>query len=253
VSGVPNLLERMCSLFKTIASWFETWGRSPPCDSLKRGCLRVEQLETRDCPSTITWNAPWQGPGSPPVNWNDPANWDSHTVPTSADDVVFGQGWSFSDGIDCIYNGPVGDTIANSNTINGVYQGTLHAVSGFTVSDLLELDNGNLDQPGGAGVSDITVRNFNWSGGAVLGPTAKAALKVAGGGRANLTGANLTTGSDFILDNSTVYLNNTGNLTFNNNAGISMSNNAGFNWQSGTANIVTAGTGTIQNNGGFFT
>jgi hypothetical protein len=60
----------MCSIFRTIASWLETWGCSSP-PFLKRTFLRIEQPEARDCPSAYEWI------GGAGVLWSNAArgNW----------------------------------------------------------------------------------------------------------------------------------------------------------------------------------
>ncbi len=205
----------------------------------------VEHLETRDCPSTIYWTS--NGGGS----WNVPSNWSTGTVPTATDDVIFDGGTSGQHNGDCTYTGPNGNTIANSITLDSNYTGTLHAVNGFTVAGLLELDNGHIDQPSGVGQSDITTTSFTWSGGGFNDISGvKGVLNVQGFSNSVITCTNQILGSDLNLLNGTLKVQGRGSLIFGNNAGVNLTSGAVWDWWGGT--VISAGMSAITNGGGTF-
>lgn len=99
--------------------------------------------------------------------------------------------------------------------------------------------------------NDITATSFTWTAGGLNATSEiKGTLKLlTGSGWINASDA--VTGSDLVLNGTTMKLNNIfGTLTFTNNAGISMSNGAVWDWVEG--DMVTAGTGIIMNQGGDF-
>jgi len=194
----------------------------------------------------------WTGDVS--EDWDVAGNWlvDGQTAatdPGQTADVIF-SGVGETDP-NCYTDGAVS---VNSLTLDAPYTGTLSLAGSLNVAATFDFEGGNVNQPGGAGVSDITVTGtFNWAGGVLnVGSTLG---NIILNNSATLTGTNLTTGDNLVLDGMTLSLSISGNLTFNNNAGVTMNTGLGgetslFRWDSKTANIVTTGTGMFVNNGG---
>jgi hypothetical protein len=160
------------------------------------------------------------------------------------------------------FNGNGGGPAANTGTLDSLFTGTLTVNSVFTVANGLEVDGGNIAQPGGVGVSDIKVNGlFDWSNGGINTTNVAGILELLNG-TANITGTNLTLGSTYVQDTGTTNLNITGTLTFKNtnplnNMGSGITINGGaFYLLTGGQSIVrddtTDTTGTIENNGGQF-
>ena len=188
-------------------------------------------------------------------DWDVAGNWlvndqTATTDPGQNADVIF-SGVGETDP-NCYTNGAV---TVNSLTLDAPYTGTLSLAGSLNVAATFDFEGGNINQPGAAGVSaDVTVMgNFNWVAGVLNAGNTLANIYLAG--NATLGGTSLNTGDNIELGKapqiSTLKLNTTASLGFVNNAGISLASGAVFDW-SGTAYIVTTGTGLITNNGGDF-
>jgi hypothetical protein len=227
-------------------AWLWNWARKKRQEgrsrSAKRTRCHLEQLEARDCPSTMTWIASTTG------NWNDGSNWSGGVAPTTVDDVILGDGVHNGR---CIFSGFPGQA-ANSVTLTANYQGTLE-VDGTLTTNLFELDGGAVEQPNGIGLSDINTTTFNWVDGILNATAILANINIQDGGEAQIYGNDKVDGSDIKLGQGAYgSLGIAGNWTFTNNAGISIGKNATFNWENANAKIVSSGTGQIVNNGGTF-
>ena len=122
--------------------------RSPAARQQRRALLRLQELEKRDCPSTVTWTGPDGG------NWTTPGNWSTGTVPAATDDVVFNG--SYSQGSCYVTNGS-NSQLANSITLQGAYQGTLHLGQSYPTGvgpGGVELDGGAIEQDSGQPIYD---------------------------------------------------------------------------------------------------
>ena len=197
----------------------------------------------------------WTGAVS--EDWDTASNWLMDGVapqyaPTDASDVIF-SGVGETDP-NCYTDGTVS---VNSLTMDAPYAGTLTLKGALDVAGTMDVEGGNISQPGGVGVSDISVMgSFNWVAGAIntVGNTLGNIYLFH---TASIGGTSLTIGDTILLDGSrlgllaTLNFNTTGSLTFIKNAGITLSNGAQFYWKS-TGNLVTNGTGVIENDGGVF-
>jgi hypothetical protein len=166
-----------------------------PAPKPPRRCLGLEQLEARDCPSPITLIASGQ--------WSNPSIWLNtdtmqHTVPTSSDDVTLTSNYS-------VQAGGTGLAV-HSLKLDSNYTGALELWGALNVNPNgdstggLEVDNGTLDQPGGANAPVNVQGFFNWSAGLLNNSGVHAALNLLNG-TATLTGNNLSTGSDITVQN----------------------------------------------------
>ncbi len=186
-----------------------------------------------------------------PNDWNDPGDWlvngvQPSVAPGQYDDVLF-SGQVGSD-IDC--ETPDGEPVAvQSLTIDSTYTGTLTANDELNVSGGgLSMAGGDLETPG----TTIYVTNGTiLLAGGILNAGATPGMLYAANATIQLTGPARNIGTSVVVDDAAAVLNMTGDLTFTNNAGIKMKNAAHFDWQSAT-NIVTTGTGIIENDGGTF-
>ena len=148
-----------------------------------------------------------------------------------------------------------GAVIVNSLTLDSAYTGTLSLAGTLNVAATFDMEGGNVNQPNGVGVSDITVTGtLNWVGGVLNSGNTLGNLLLKGAG-ATLGGANLSTGDNIEVGGlvTDLMLSNTGSLTFTNtNGGIGVANGCRFYW-TGSANLVrpVGGTGQIVNNGTF--
>jgi hypothetical protein len=204
----------------------------------------LEQLETRDCPSTITLV------GSGYWTADNTSIWSTHTVPTSADDVILTGPYS-------VYSG--GNSV-HSLKLDSAFTGGLYLYGAINVNPNgdstggLEVDNGKIDQPGGANAPlNVDGGYFNWAAGILNSTTTLAAVNLTNV-TADVTGGDKATNSNFNIDGTTIFkLDMNGTWTFNENAGINIAAGGTFIWQSAGASIATTGTGFITNSGGEFT
>jgi hypothetical protein len=193
---------------------------------------RVEQLEDRTLLSTINWTNPAGG------DWNDPANWDLHRVPTLGDAVAINLTDSAGNRpIVTVTTGAVADTVSCNNplVIDG---GALTATNTISVGGsaaALDLLGGTVSS--GAGIAVVGAQ-FDYAGGSVGGPIVlnSGALAFGTGPLNPLTvtvsgGATTVTGTVpagivlDVLDNST--LQTTGTVT---NSGTIVLNSVSSTW-----------------------
>ena len=155
----------------------------------------VELLEQRTLLSTINWINPSSG------DWENPANWDLHRLPTSADDVVINMS---------------GVTVTHStlnDAINSLSSQDALVLSGgmLSIASTSSIDN-NLTISGGTltGAGDLTVTGLTtWTGGTMSGT----GTTLASGG---LTMGDAGAASQMFLDGRT--LKNAGAATLSENA-----------------------------------
>jgi hypothetical protein len=178
-----------------------------------------------------------------------PQIWSTGTVPTQNDDVTL-------TGNNSVQVSSTSPTV-HSLTLDSAFTGTLDLFSTLTVNPNgdstggLEMDNGTIDQPAGAGAPiNVDGGYFNWSGGVLNSTTALASLNLVNV-TAAMTAGDKDTGSTVNIGKNTNYdFNISGTWTFNNNSGITITDGGRFYWDVGT--IATSGSGVIQNNGGTF-
>ena len=107
----------------------------------------VEPLEARQLLATITWDG-----GGPSDDWNDPTNWDTDTVPGSADDALIPQAITITSSA----NASVNRITSNSRiTING---GT------FTILGDASINASNAVNINGAGTLVLDTMTLSGSG-----------------------------------------------------------------------------------------
>lgn len=162
----------------------------------KRTICWLEPLEARDCPATLTWLGGVSG------DWSDGANWlgGSGAAPTSADNVIFGDGVHNAD---CFFaDGASGNLAAASITLTADYTGTLEVLNPLMTSQL-NLNGGTIDQPTEDGPSDIFTDTFNWTDGILNSTAALASVIIQQAGFAEFLGGAKETGSNVILKGDT--------------------------------------------------
>jgi hypothetical protein len=216
--------------------------------------LRLEALEDRCLPSTVTWTNASGG------DWDTPANWSTGALPTPADDVVIS-----SSGITVTHNQTNFDAV-HSLTCNAVLSiggGTLSLATASTDSNALNLSGGTLTGTGNLTVSGL----LTWTSGTMSGSgttSANGGLSVAGtSGSEILDGRTLTNSRaatwsgtiDWQMNDGATFNNaGSGSFTVTNNQTISNSgvtstfNNAGTFTKSGGAATTTINT-IFQNSG----
>lgn len=187
--------------------------------------LRLEALEDRCVPASVTWIGPDGG------DWDTAANWSTGNVPGATDDVSI-----TTPGLTVVHSQFIADTIASLTateaiTISG---GSLTINNDSSVTDLT-LSGGTLAADGTVAITGM----FTWGGGTLTG----AGTIDAQGGLA-ITGPDAKT-----LDGATLL--NEGTATWD-SAGV-MAANGPTLWNAGT--FTAAGTGlfgpTFQNDGAF--
>jgi hypothetical protein len=220
----------------------------------RRHRLGLEQLETRDCPSTLQLvaNGVWTDPS---IWWNAATR--QHQAPTSSDDV------DLTGAFNVQYNGSGGGAApnivgggpaANTVTLDALFTGTLTVNSVFQVANGLEEDSGAIAQPGGVGVSDVQVNNgfFTWAGGVLNSSPVQGLLKLVNGGNATIKGTNLSTDDGVAIWGTwQVHMQFTGALTFEQNSGMTLYGGV-CSLEKANQKIATTGTGVIDNEGGSF-
>jgi hypothetical protein len=105
--------------------------------SRERARLRLEALEERAVPATVTWINPSSG------NWADGSNWSTGHAPGSSDDVVIDQPGvtvTHSSGNDTVHS-----LVEGSSSDIDLTGGSLAFTTTFTVNGTLEVDGGNLN------------------------------------------------------------------------------------------------------------
>ena len=170
---------------------------------------RIERMETRLQLSAVSWTG-----GGGDNNWDDPLNWNTGTLPGSADDVMI------TVPANVVHSAAVADSILSLTstqplTLSG---GSLAIAATSSTSGPLLVDGGSL-----AGTGDITVSGLltltagtisgsgtiTASGGIVINPTG-AAFELDGRTLTNPTGQTATwtgSGSDIQASNGAVFNN----------------------------------------------
>ena len=194
---------------------------------------RLDLLEDRTLPSTVTWINAAGG------DWDTPANWDANRVPNLADDAVINL-----TGITVTHATSANDSARRlqSAAALSISSGTLSLATASTIDSMLTLSGGTL-----AGAGDLSVTGLlTWMGGTQTGPGHTEALGglVLNGGATDLT-----------LDNRT--LDNAAVATWMGSRNIALNNGAVFNNLAGATfdgqnnnTVTTSGlTGSFTNGG----
>ena len=211
-------LRRLDRMHLSLRRWFSPV--SPRNSTLKRVSRfspRLEALELRDLPSTVTWTNPAGG------DWDKASNWSTGSLPTAADDVQINMS-----GITITHSSLHNDSVHSltSQAPLDVTAGQLYLGSASTLFSTLALSTfGTITGPGTLFIKGL----FTWTGGTMsgLGTTSAQAGIVFNGS------------SSETLDART--LNSPNHATWSGNTNIGLSDGAVIN------NMAT-GTFTVQNN-----
>jgi hypothetical protein len=170
---------------------------------------RLESLECRNLPSTVTWISPISG------DWSVGSNWSTGTVPGANDDVVI------NTPVTVTHSSPQTDTVHSLTESAGagleLSGGTLSFATTFTLNGTLLLDGGTLD---------LLNKDLDGSGTTTNGPTSS--WTILGGGHKTVIHT---------------ALDNQGTLEVRGGVDLegSFSNDAGA-----TLRVVGDGTGTVN-------
>jgi hypothetical protein len=205
---------------------------------------RLESLEDRTVPSTVTWISTSSG------DWSDGSNWSSGLQPTAADDVIIDQPGvtvTHSSGDDSVHS------LTNSADLLLV-GGSLSFATTMRVDGTLELGGGTLNLNDKTLDGSGTVTNEPGSSWALLRSVVKPGLdnqgdlRVAGGDLqgnfSNDSGATLTVVGDGsgAVNFQTLQVDN----GFTNDGEIDMTGSSGFLCTIGGGTLVNAADGTIH-------
>jgi hypothetical protein len=201
---------------------------------------RLEELETRTLPATITWMNLAGG------SWETASNWSSGALPGPADDVIIS---SLNSG--AVVTHASDNTSIHSLTVStstgsiNMAGGALALGSNSTINVTLNLSNGTISGPGNLTLASTAA--LNWSGGTMRGAgqtIANGGVTVSSGGTKVLDGRTLTipaSVSATVMDNGALYGYN----------GAVINNNGTF-YVTGDPTFATFGTTPTFNNNGTF-
>jgi hypothetical protein len=223
--------------------------RHRPTPERRRGYHpRLEALEDRALPSTVTWINPAGGA------WETASNWSTGGLPGPADDVVISNLNSnvvitHASDTTSIHSLTV-STTQGSISLSG---GSLTLGSSSTINDALNFSSGTITGPG-----DLTVTApFTWTGGTIAGMgavNANAGLTLSGSSTRVLDGRTLTSGTTTwsgtggILAGDAAVFNNTGTFTVQNTPPPEAINQT-FAWSSSGAMPTFNNSGTFTRSG----
>jgi hypothetical protein len=207
-----------------------------------RGALRVEGLEERWTPVTIS-NV-WQYAGAGAGDWDTVTNWSLGHVPTTTEDAIF---LNTSSQQSCVCNSS--PTVGSLQIVGG-YTGKVTLNKGITLSNGGQLASGTIDQPNGA-TSDITVQSgvFLFTGGTLNSTATRSTIHIGANATLNMyqTASDSGTIGDNIDNSGTINDQAGAAYTFTNNAGIT--NNTTGQIYLIQGDLRTSGTGQIANSG----
>jgi hypothetical protein len=173
--------------------------------------LRLEALEERAVPATVTWVNPSGGDWDTAANWSDgtvsrlPGPNDDAVIPTPGITVTHANGFTF-------------------DSVRSLTSAATLALSGGTLEISAASEVSGLTQTGGAltGTGDLTVDNsLRWTGGAMSGPGHTAldgTAEIGTGSGPSLNGRTLNNFGTAVVDDG-ASLNITGSAVFNNQPG----------------------------------
>jgi hypothetical protein len=163
---------------------------------------RLEALEDRSLPSTVTWINPTGG------DWDTASNWSTGALPTAADDVQIN-----TSGITITHNASAAEAVHSLTSMADLSfnAGSLYLGSASTISSSFTL-GATLTGPGGLTISGL----FTWQGGTM-----------SGSGSTTANGGLAIDGSDVTLDGRT--LNNAGTAIWSANNYFNLINGATLN------------------------
>jgi hypothetical protein len=211
----------------SLRGWFKRV--ASPNSALKRLTRftpRLEALELRNLPSTVTWINPAGG------DWDKASNWSTGSLPTAADDVQIN-----TPGITITHSSLRNDSVHSltSQAALNVTAGQLYLGSASTLFSTLALSSfGTITGPG-----TLTIKGlFTWTGGTMSGL-----------GTTNAQGGMVLNGSSSeTLDART--LNSPNHATWSGNTNIGLSDGAVIN-NLATGNFAVQNNQTLSGNGVF--
>jgi hypothetical protein len=184
----------------------------------------LEILESRLAPAAVSWTGHGDG-----TSWGDPNNWNTGTLPGSADDVtinVTNAVVKYSSGTTTV------NSITNSDTLD-IQGGGLTTNGAVQINKVLTMDGGTLTVGGAFNVSTGTL-NFN---GGTLASTATLV-----GSTLNI-GQNATSAATFILEGADTL---TGNVAAGQTLTVQGISGVGNATLTLAGNVTNAGTITLQ-------
>jgi hypothetical protein len=188
--------------------------------------LRLEALEHRWLPSTVSWVNTAGG------NWSTASNWSTGRLPGILDDVVIDVSGdvtiTHSSGTDLVHSLTSNDRLAVSG-------GYLNVADASTLNSTLTLSGGTLTGRGDLTINDV----FTWTGGTMGG---------RGSTHAN-GGMTISSNNGKTLDART--LDYTGTATWSDTGGIALVNDATWNNLAG-ATLQATGDATLSGGAGTF-
>jgi phage baseplate assembly protein gpV len=185
--------------------------------------LRLEWLEDRVTPTTVSWDGGGDG-----INWSHARNWNNDLLPTTIDDVLIDAAGDITVQIGTFVNA----------TVNSLNSQDAIRVAGGTLSVAIDsLVNGDFSLQGGAltGTGNFTINgDLTWTGGTMSGT-----------GKTVLNGSSTLSGGFFSMLNGRT-VDNFGAAATALNNGITFSGSATWNNKPGST-FTLEGTGSVGN------